>query len=247
MKSAGTPAATSSARPRRRRASSHVKELVRDSALALFAERGYSGTSTRAVAEAAGVTEQMLFRHFSSKRELFKQVIWTPFEEILRQYSDVARKHGAVGDVRARAHGYVETLYSHLRRDRRFFRAFLISVTTDPELRQLIGQARSPLMEFFNVLARFTRKSTSELREDLDSDIAVRITFSFILAMTVFDEIYFPKGMRPTSRHLLHEMKLYMTDGIGRELKPGRKPSGAVSRPRAPAAEPARRSRRKPA
>ena len=227
--------------PRQRRASSHVKELVRSAALALFSERGYSGTSTRAVAEVAGVTEQMLFRHFRSKRELFQQVIWAPFEDILRQYADFARQHRAAGDMRTRAHGYVETLHRSLRRDRRFFRAFLISATTDPELGELIAQPRSPLMEFFNVLAQFNRNSAAEMRPDIDPKIAVRITFSFILAMTVFDDIYFPKKRRPATGHLMREMKLYMTDGIGR----GAPAPVRLSRRPAPAAGSASRSPRK--
>jgi AcrR family transcriptional regulator len=46
-----------------------------DVALTLFAEHGYDGASTRAIAAAAGVTEALIFRHFPTKRDLLLAVI----------------------------------------------------------------------------------------------------------------------------------------------------------------------------
>src|SRR5438876_9113929 len=37
----------------------------------IFAKWGYNATTTAAIAEAAGVTEPILYRHFKSKQELF--------------------------------------------------------------------------------------------------------------------------------------------------------------------------------
>src|SRR6204780_1596177 len=37
----------------------------------VFAERGFHGTTTRALAAAAGVSEALLFKHFPVKEELF--------------------------------------------------------------------------------------------------------------------------------------------------------------------------------
>jgi AcrR family transcriptional regulator len=41
----------------------------------LFAEKGYTGTTTRAIAELAGVNEVTLFRHFGSKEKLAKAIM----------------------------------------------------------------------------------------------------------------------------------------------------------------------------
>lgn len=41
----------------------------------LFAERGYGGATTAELAKAAGVTEPIIYRHFSSKKDLFVAVI----------------------------------------------------------------------------------------------------------------------------------------------------------------------------
>src|SRR5690348_5368633 len=37
----------------------------------VFAERGFHGTTTRALAEAAGVSEALLFKHFPNKEALY--------------------------------------------------------------------------------------------------------------------------------------------------------------------------------
>jgi AcrR family transcriptional regulator len=46
-----------------------------DVALALFAEHGYDGTSTRLIAAEAGVTEGLIFKYFPTKRDLLRAVI----------------------------------------------------------------------------------------------------------------------------------------------------------------------------
>ena len=48
-----------------------VAERILEAAVQLFARQGFSGTSTRKIARLAGVNEASLFRHFSSKQELF--------------------------------------------------------------------------------------------------------------------------------------------------------------------------------
>ena len=51
------------------------REQLLETAVTLCAERGYSGATTSQLAKAAGVTEPILYRHFSSKKNLFIAVI----------------------------------------------------------------------------------------------------------------------------------------------------------------------------
>jgi AcrR family transcriptional regulator len=46
-----------------------------DVALGVFADRGFHRTSMEDVAEAAGVTKPVLYQHFSSKRELYLELL----------------------------------------------------------------------------------------------------------------------------------------------------------------------------
>ncbi len=47
------------------------KDLILKTAAKLFAERGYSRTSTALLAKEAGVAEGTIFRHFSNKEDIF--------------------------------------------------------------------------------------------------------------------------------------------------------------------------------
>ena len=44
-------------------------------AVSLFSQRGFSGTTTREIAQAAGVSEAMVFRHFATKEELYAAIL----------------------------------------------------------------------------------------------------------------------------------------------------------------------------
>jgi AcrR family transcriptional regulator len=44
-------------------------------AMSLFAQRGFRGTTTKEIAQAAGVSEAIIFRHFATKEELYSAII----------------------------------------------------------------------------------------------------------------------------------------------------------------------------
>jgi AcrR family transcriptional regulator len=52
-----------------------VRDQLLDAALKVYAETGYRGATTRRIAEAAGVNEITLFRHFGSKDVLIREAI----------------------------------------------------------------------------------------------------------------------------------------------------------------------------
>ncbi|MCB0920153.1 MAG: TetR/AcrR family transcriptional regulator, partial [Actinobacteria bacterium] len=65
-----------------------------DTAVHVFAERGYHAASMNDVAEAAGVTKPVLYQHFSSKRDLFVELL-TAIGDELRETIDKATADAA--------------------------------------------------------------------------------------------------------------------------------------------------------
>ena len=44
-------------------------------AVSLFSQRGFGGTTTKEIAQASGVSEAMVFRHFATKQELYTAIL----------------------------------------------------------------------------------------------------------------------------------------------------------------------------
>jgi TetR/AcrR family transcriptional regulator len=51
------------------------REQILEAAAALFARRGFAGTTTREIAAAVGVSETLLFRHFPTKEQLYRAIL----------------------------------------------------------------------------------------------------------------------------------------------------------------------------
>tara|TARA_R110000868_G_scaffold313344_1_gene574347 strand:+ start:83 stop:616 length:534 start_codon:yes stop_codon:yes gene_type:complete len=51
------------------------KELILETALELFAKKGFAATSTSKIAKEAGVSEGLIFRHFSNKNGLLESIL----------------------------------------------------------------------------------------------------------------------------------------------------------------------------
>ena len=69
-----------------RRPRGEARRLLLDAARDLFARQDYRATTTREIAEAAGVTEYLLFRHFGSKAGLFREALVLPFTRFVDDF-----------------------------------------------------------------------------------------------------------------------------------------------------------------
>lgn len=52
-----------------------TKERIIEEALTLFAEKGYQGTSVKNIADAVGIKDSSLYKHFKSKKEIFDTIV----------------------------------------------------------------------------------------------------------------------------------------------------------------------------
>jgi AcrR family transcriptional regulator len=129
---------------RRRLKKPERRALIEDAASALFAEHGYAQTRLEDIAAAAGVTKQLLYQHFSSKRELHMALLARHRDELLAGTAEEMARPGTLLErlprVFDRWFGYVE--------DHPYAMAMLFRDTTgDAELqrfhRELQASARA--------------------------------------------------------------------------------------------------------
>lgn len=95
----------------------------------LFAASGWRGTTTRRVAEAAGVNEVTVFRHFGSKEALLQEAIaWSAAQD------DFASLPEVPGSVRAELVAWAQAQHAIVSRRHAMIRTCLAEFEEHPEL-----------------------------------------------------------------------------------------------------------------
>jgi AcrR family transcriptional regulator len=82
------------------------KRLLLAQAKQLFVTRGYQETTTEKIAQAAGVSEPVLYRHFGTKKALFLEVLREIHQATLEQWRENAK---VAPDPLARLHAIIDT------------------------------------------------------------------------------------------------------------------------------------------
>ncbi len=80
------------------------------SALGLFSEKGYEGTSIREIIERAGVTRPVLYYYFENKEHLFRRLVETWFAELVE---DMDRVQVGVVGYRERLKVLIWNIFEH--------------------------------------------------------------------------------------------------------------------------------------
>ena len=70
---------------RKRMSGEDRRSQIIEVAAELFSQNGFKGTTTKQIAESAGVSEAIIFRHFENKQELYRAIIDFKVGESLKQ------------------------------------------------------------------------------------------------------------------------------------------------------------------
>jgi TetR/AcrR family transcriptional regulator len=74
------------------------RRVIVEAAVALFSQKGFRGTTTKEIAEAAGCSEATIFKHFATKHELYSAILETKSridETVAKAAHAAARKDDA--------------------------------------------------------------------------------------------------------------------------------------------------------
>jgi AcrR family transcriptional regulator len=103
----------------------------------LFVTLGYQATTTKEIANAAGVTEPVLYRHFESKKALFLEVLQEIREATLnRWHTDTTGLTDPLAKLHAITDTYLDTTRAHALEFRIMHRTLV--ETDDPEVVALL-------------------------------------------------------------------------------------------------------------
>lgn len=205
-------------------ASDRKKQLI-NTAMRLFAEQGFDGTSTREIAEAAGITEAIIFRHFRTKEDLYWAVLADRVDRGGRNRR--IREHLESGDdLREVLVSIAEVLLDRTAEDAAVTRLLFYSALRNRELSDRFFETYA--QETFEALAEFFRKQMEDGRfRTVDPVIAARSFFGMVVYHYLVQELFSSERSRTIDvRELADEVAGLFLEGINaRQLSPSKQRS----------------------
>lgn len=184
-----------------RRARGEPRRLLLDAARELFARKDYRSTTTREIAEAAGVTEHLLFRNFGSKAGLFNEALVHPFTRFV---DDFAATWQSVipeeTDEQELARLFVGRLYDVLTEHRGLLLTMVSSENLTDE--ELAGTGIADIAKALTALGQISAEGV-ELRgvPAAQPALPAHSTVSMIIGMVAMHSTFF--GAEPPSRETI--------------------------------------------
>lgn len=162
----------------RRQQAHQTRQAVLEAAGRLFVDPGYAATPVTAIATAAGVSVQTVYKVFGSKRDLLSTLVDVTVagddeDEALYQRAFVAEIE-ALSGLRPKLERYARHLCVVHARQAAVMRALAGAATADPEAADVLRKNDEERRIGMTMFGRHLRGST-DLRPDLDLDAVVDV------------------------------------------------------------------------
>jgi AcrR family transcriptional regulator len=203
----------SAPRPRRaRRSTEEIIDRLMDAALEEFEEKGYTGATTAAIARRAEVAEALLFNHFGSKAQLFKDTIFQPLSQL---FDTFLAEHPASPDnpelTRANTLEYIGEIRNLIAGHPRM----LLSLVFAQCYKTGEVDGLADVQGLHDYFARSAEQASSNLKSEprIDPELMARISFVSIMSSIVFQDWLFPDGR--WDRGQIHDaIAQFVLDGL---------------------------------
>ena len=142
---------------RRRMSGDERRQQLIDAALHLFATNGFRGTTTKAIAQAAGVSEGIIFRYFPTKEDLYTAILnHKARQQGVDRTLDMLRRTMAAQDDEAIVLQLALKIFENHRRDAAFERLMLRAALEGHDLARV--SQRTLGMPMFDLLRDYVTK-----------------------------------------------------------------------------------------
>ena len=164
------------------------RRQVISAAMRLFSSKGFDGTSTREIAQAAGINEALIFRHFQTKEDLYWAVVSSRIQaagrqEKIRQY--LSSSHPDATEVLA---AIAENLLDRTSEDADLTRLLLFSALRNSELSE--NFFRTYMAGIYDALAGFIRQGIGKGQfRKIDPMVAARGFMGMISSHILLEEL----------------------------------------------------------
>jgi len=145
------------------------KRQLLEQAKELFLTLGYQSTTTEKIAQAAGVSEPVLYRHFASKKVLFLEVLREIREATLNRWR---QETAHLSDPLAKLHAIADMYLGSTREQAREFRIMHRTLVECDDV-EIAGLLRTFYLDNEGLLAQVIRdgQQSGVFRRDLDARV----------------------------------------------------------------------------
>lgn len=183
-----------------RRTSAEIHRLLLEAARTLFEQQGYQATTTKQIVRLAEVDAPTMYRHFSSKAQLFEEATLEVMSEFIDRHFEYWRSGPPGGDLEALVRNFVVGFFEVIDRYRESFRVLLASSGEAGELGELARRVRD---QFTDGIGAFRRIVVEECRAQgltgiTSPECTLAATTGTVLCMALFADWLFPPGEQPS-------------------------------------------------
>jgi len=190
------------------------RRLIVETALALFSQKGFRGTTTKEIAEAAGCSEATIFKHFTTKEELYSAILEAKvvIEQTLAKAAHAAARKDDAGVFRAVG---LEIL-TQTEQDPSLMRLLLYSALEGHELSELFFQSRvRRLHEFLS--AYIQGRIADGVFRPMDSLVTARAFVGMVVHYLLIHEIFgIKRPPHASPERIIETFVTLFLDGIKR-------------------------------
>jgi len=161
------------------------RQQIVDVATRLFARQGYEGTTTRQIAESAEVNEAIIFRHFSTKEDLY----WAVIEDQCRIRAGREKLEQALASGNDDEEIFTSIATEFLNRDATLPRLLLFSALERHEVSQRFFKLH--VASYYEILGDYIRRRIEEgAFREVDPILAARSFFGMLVYHFQIQELF---------------------------------------------------------
>ncbi len=170
------------------------REQIIEVAVRLFSQKGFRGATTKEIASAARVNEAIIFRHFTTKSELYAAII-----DRKANSAEMKALRSALADAMEQGDDrqFFETLAFHIlefhERDDTAMRLLLYSALEGHELAEMI--TRNHMLKTHQQVAEYVKKRMAEgVFRRMDPMVAVRCFMGMVIGQVLNKKFFLCSG-----------------------------------------------------
>jgi AcrR family transcriptional regulator len=182
----------------------------------LFSKSGFNGTTTKEIADRAGVSEAIIFRHFASKHELYAAILDYKVQQAISQMQQHLIEAAARKDDHAFFGALAFGLFEFHRKDRAFMRLLLFSALEGHDLSKIFFH--STVRRMRQDILRYIRQRVADgAYRHVDPQVAARAFIGMLLYQIQVRNLFEADDLKLSNRLLADRFVELFLSGLRHE------------------------------